>query len=380
MQTGGYLFAYFAGEGTADGEQVRFGLSRGDDPVHYDDLHDARPVLVSTLGEGGIRDPYLVRDPAGDRFFLIATDLRIHPHGDWSGAVRTGSRSIVVWESHRPRAAGRRRGSWRSRRRPPAAPGRPRPCGTTSTTSSSCSGRRRCTTADDTDHAGTSHHRMMYATTRDFVTFSDARVWSDPGYSVIDSTLVRHDGWWYRFTKDERDPGSSSPTSKFITAERSRDLRSGAYEPVTDGIGRTNALGAGVEHGEGPVVVPSAAGDRWYLLVDEFGGRGYVPFESPTLDAPQWAPTTGSRMPTGARHGSVLPVTRAEHDLLRRAHSPGTPSERTWSTDAQPCPARLPRRPEPDPVRGRRTTSTRRPTGSTGGAARRSGCGPRRTW
>ena len=319
----GYLFAYFAGEDTADGEQVRFGLSRGADPLHYDDLHGAGPVLVSTLGEGGVRDPFLVRAPGGDRCYLIATDLRIHPDGDWAAAVRTGSRSIVVWESTDLV-------SWSAPRLVEVSP-----------QTAGCTWAPEAVWDDehgeffvfwastlydpaDAGHDGDSHHRMMYATTTDFVTFSPARVWSDPGYSVIDSTLVRHDGWWYRFTKDERDPSSSSPTSKFITAERSRDLRSTAYEPVTDGIGRTTDLGPGVEHGEGPVVVPSPTGDGWYLLVDEFGGRGYVPFESPVLDAAQWAPSASFRMPTGARHGSVLPVTRDEHDALRQALGSGT--------------------------------------------------------
>ncbi|MGO4420999.1 1,4-beta-xylanase, partial [Streptomyces sp. MCAF7] len=31
----GYLFTYFTGEGTADGEQIRMALSRGNDPLHW---------------------------------------------------------------------------------------------------------------------------------------------------------------------------------------------------------------------------------------------------------------------------------------------------------------------------------------------------------
>jgi hypothetical protein len=320
----GYLFAYFAGEDTAEGEQVRFGLSRGADPLHYDDLHGGRPVLVSTLGEQGVRDPFLVRSPGGDRFYVIATDLRIHPDHDWAAAVRTGSRSLVVWES--PDQV-----RWSPPRLVEVAP-----------ETAGCTWAPEAVWDDehgeffvfwastlydpaDSGHDGDSHHRMLCATTTDFVTFSEARVWSDPGYSVIDSTLVRHDGWWYRFTKDERDPSASSPGSKFITVERSRDLRSTAYEPVTDGLGRANDLGPGVERGEGPVVVPAPDGERWYVLVDEFGGRGYVPFESASLDAPQWATSTSFRLPTGARHGSVLPLTRDEHDAVRRAYGSGSP-------------------------------------------------------
>src|SRR5699024_3762071 len=95
----GYLFSYFVGEGYADGEQVYFGLSRGNDALHYRNLNDNEPVLTSELGEQGLRDPFIIRSPEGDKFYQIATDLKIHGNGDWDAAQRTGSRSIMVWES-----------------------------------------------------------------------------------------------------------------------------------------------------------------------------------------------------------------------------------------------------------------------------------------
>jgi hypothetical protein len=94
----GYLFVYFTGEGTADGEQVYFGLSQGNDPVRWQEP-SGRPALLSTLGTKGIRDPFVIRSPRGDRFYLIATDLRMYGSDDWDQAQRRGSRSIVVWES-----------------------------------------------------------------------------------------------------------------------------------------------------------------------------------------------------------------------------------------------------------------------------------------
>ena len=39
----------------------------------------------------------------------------------------------------------------------------------------------------DVDHTGSTYPRMMYATTRDFRTFSKPQVWNDPGAGVIDS-------------------------------------------------------------------------------------------------------------------------------------------------------------------------------------------------
>lgn len=321
----GHLFVHFAGESYADGEQVYFALSHGDAPLRFVDLNANRPVLTWTAGAGGVRDPFVLRSPRDGRFVLLATDLRIHPDGDWDAAQRTGSRSIVVWES----------GDLVDWSEPRSVTVAPATAGDVWAPEAVWDEEREeffvfwastLYEPDDPEHRRESYHRMLCATTRDFVTFTEPTVWSDPGHSVIDSTVVAHGGWFHRFTKDERDPSSSTPAAKYITAERSADLRSTAYEPVVEGIGRGHEDGGvrheGVEHGEGPVVVRSLRGDRWYLLIDEFGGRGYVPFESSDLDAARWTMVADHRMPSRARHGSVLPVTQAEHDALLRAWGP----------------------------------------------------------
>lgn len=46
--------------------------------MNWDDLNDNNPVLTSTLGEKGVRDPFIIRSPEGDKFYLIATDLKIN--------------------------------------------------------------------------------------------------------------------------------------------------------------------------------------------------------------------------------------------------------------------------------------------------------------
>jgi hypothetical protein len=94
----GYLYVHFKRE-SADGEQIYFALSEGNDPLHFYDLNGAKPVLYSTHGERGVRDPHIVRSPEGDRFYLVATDLRVHDRHDWEQMQRWGSRSIMVWES-----------------------------------------------------------------------------------------------------------------------------------------------------------------------------------------------------------------------------------------------------------------------------------------
>ena len=118
-----YLFGHFVGEGdqwgkTVDGkrvtkgEQMFFALAdvgqglkfkdmNGSKGTNYDSL---KPVLTSEIGERGVRDPYICRSPEGDTFYLIATDLSVYTRGGWGNnagqATKTGSHSILLWESH----------------------------------------------------------------------------------------------------------------------------------------------------------------------------------------------------------------------------------------------------------------------------------------
>jgi hypothetical protein len=168
--------------------------------------------------------------------------------------------------------------------------------------------------ANDPNHTGNTYNKMLYATTRDFRTFSEPKVWVDPGYSVIDSTVIKDGDTYYRFTKDERNNSSSTPCSKFILAEKSAELRSTSYGFVADCIGK-----GVVNQGEGPTIFKSNTENKWYLLIDEFGGRGYIPLETTDLASGRWTPSTNYELPRRPRHGTVLPVTKAELDRVRAA-------------------------------------------------------------
>ncbi|MFF7445213.1 MULTISPECIES: family 43 glycosylhydrolase [unclassified Streptomyces] len=320
-QYAGYLFAYFTGEGTADGEQIRYALSRGNDPLHWRELNQGKPVLSSTIGEKGLRDPFVIRSPEGDRFYMIATDLRMYrsSSGSWDQVQRHGSKSIMVWEStdlvH-----------WTDQRLARVAPDNagntwaPEAYWDDSLGEFVVFWASKLYADDDPGHTGSTYNKMLYATTKDFRTFSEPKVWHDPGYSVIDSTVVKHRGTYYRYTKDERDPSSSSPCSKFITAEKSTSLTATDYDVVADCVGS-----GAMDRGEGPTVFKSNTEEKWYLFIDEYGGRGYVPFETTDLDSGRWTPSANYQLPASPRHGTVLPVTRAEYDRLLAAY-PATPA------------------------------------------------------
>lgn len=312
----GYLFVYFGGDGTPDGEQVRFALSRGNDALRWRALNGGRPVLVSDVGEKGVRDPHIVRAPGGDRFYLIATDLRMagRDGGQWWEVQRHGSRAIVVWESTDLVR-------WSAPRLAQVAPVE---AGNTWAPEALWDARlgrfvvhwaSKLYAPEDKGRHGTTHNKMLYATTDDFRTFSAPQVWSDAGHSVIDATVIEHAGRYYRFSKDDRDPPQATRCSKSISAQKSVSLTSSAYEFVAECIGR-GAIG----DGEGPLVFKSNTEEKWYLFIDEYGSGGYVPFETTDLDAGRWTRSKDHQLPPYPRHGAVIPVTQDEYDRLLAAY------------------------------------------------------------
>src|ERR1044072_7222271 len=199
---------------------------------------------------GGARDPFLVRAADGSGFRLLATDLRIHGGEDWERAIAHGSRDLLVWSSadlrgwdgaHRVEVMPEQAGCvWA----PEAVydPGREEYLVFWAST---------VYPDDDPRHESPSYQRMYCATTKDFRTFGDSRVGVDKGSPVIDSTVVEDDGWFYRFTKDERLPGTpDAPDAKFVFVERSRDLWATDYEPVAQGVGRGTDAPRGLAHAE----------------------------------------------------------------------------------------------------------------------------------
>jgi hypothetical protein len=346
-----YLFASFAGESTPDGEAIYLAASRGDDPLHWQDVNDGRPVLTSSYGEQGLRDPFLIRSPEGDRFYLLATDLKIHGGNSFAVAQQTGSRYLEIWEStdlvtwseqRHVLVSGPEAGNtWA-----PKAFWDEELGAYVVYWASNLYGD----TPPEDRRARDSYNRMMYATTRDFVTFSEPREWIDvrrgAGLGMIDSTVIREGDTFYRFTKDE--------AHMQVRQERSTDLLatvSGSLPTVDEpsgwslvaeriGYGQPNGWGGTFTAAEGPTVFKSNTEDKWYLFMDQpsyHGGQGYVPFETTDLDGGEWTRSEDASLPTSPRHGTVLPVTQREYDRVLAAYQPDV-----YVADIEPVSVRTP--------------------------------------
>jgi len=315
VPTTSYMYAYFTGDSLA-GEKIYFAASQGNDALKWTELNGGQPVLTSTLGTKGLRDPFIIRSHDGDTFYLIATDLSIGSGTSWGDSVRTGSKSIEVWEStdlvH-----------WSDQRQVQVAPDN---AGNTWAPEAYWDDEIGAYVVfwasslyadDDPNHTGTSYHRMMYATTRDFVTFTPAKVWQDTGKSRIDTTVYKEGDTYYRFTKDEASAGGCTD----IFQDKSTDLLAPAQDwTVQDTCIATKA---GLVRAEGPSIFKANAGDvnggGYYLFVDEYGYRKYLPLHSDSLENPDWKLPASWSLPASPRHGTVMNLTQAEWDALTGA-------------------------------------------------------------
>lgn len=308
----GYLFSYFIGEGYENGEQIYFAISEGNDPLNWQELNDGQVVFTSQFGEKGLRDPFIIRSPEGDTFYLIATDLKIHGNGNWDAAQSNGSRSIMVWESNDLI-------HWSEQRQVVIAPPEAGNTWAPEVFYDHQTGEyivfwasKLYETNDERKHDNT-YQKMMYAKTRDFYTFTEPEIYMDYGYSIIDTTMIEHDGEIYRFTKDERGHSASSPNGKFVFQEVGDSILDHNFKMIKEGIGKGQ-----ISQGEGPIIFKSNTEEKWYMFIDEFGGRGYVPFETTDLSTGEWTISTNYNLPARPRHGSVLPITQSEYELLQK--------------------------------------------------------------
>lgn len=300
----GYLFVHFTGE-QKDGEQIYFSVSR--DGLHWTDLNDGKPVLYSHIGECGVRDPFPVKNPLNGRYYLIATDLRIEKGEGWQAAQERGSRDIIIWESEdlihwekeRAHTVGIREAGcvWA----PEAVFDEEEQAFLVFFAS-----KVKC------DGEETAKHRIYAAYTKDFITFSDTFLYMERERDVIDTTILRSSGKYYRISKDETD-------SRLILEEADslrRDFKQIAC-PVFKKL-------KGVEGPEG-YLLPD--GRSWCVIADQFAeGKGYLPMITEDLSSGDFTILEKEKYDLGRtkkRHGGVLELSDAEYERLIKAEMEG---------------------------------------------------------
>ncbi|MCM1541430.1 MAG: glycoside hydrolase family 43 protein [Blautia sp.] len=290
MKYTGYLFVHFIGE-QKDGEQIYFSLSR--DGLHWNDLQAGQPMLRSGIGEKGARDPFLIRTP--DMFYLIATDLRIEAGKGWETAQYNGSRDMLVWKSSDLV-------NWQG----PKAH-------TIGVEGAGCVWAPEAVYDEEQDAALVfwasmvdGKQRIYASHTRDFENFTEAFLFLEKENHVIDSTIIRTEEGYYRYTKDE--------TVKTICVDCSKTLHPEDFKEVKSDT-LANLYGV-----EGPEIFRFNDRQEWCLIVDRFAeGKGYLPLVTDDLAGGEFRILKDSEFDMGQtrkRHGGVIPITEEEYRRL----------------------------------------------------------------
>lgn len=149
------------------------------------------------------------------------------------------------------------------------------------------------------------NHRLYYVTTKDFQQFSGAKLLYDPGFNVIDATIVPDNRRFIMFLKDE----TRTPPAKNMRIAQSRRL-TGSYSSASAPI-------TGAYWAEGPTVL--RIGNRWIVYFDRYMEHRYGAVTS--TDLKKWEDISDKlSMPKGIRHGTVLTISREEFDRLSGEH------------------------------------------------------------
>ncbi len=145
------------------------------------------------------------------------------------------------------------------------------------------------------------NHRMYYVTTKDFKTFSETKLLYEPGFNIIDATIVRDKGRYVMFMKDE----TREPVQKNLKIAFADEL-TGPYSAASKAI-------TGNYWAEGPTALKMDG--KWLVYFDKYRDHKYGAISS--TDLTNWIDISDQiSVPKGIRHGTILEVSEKEFERL----------------------------------------------------------------
>lgn len=276
-----YLFSYFLNNGE-DG--LHLAWSR--DGYHWEAPNGGRSYLTPEVGESKLmRDPCLIQGPDG-KFHLVWTT-------SWQGSTigYASSADLIHWSKQQaiPVMAGE-----------PGA----RNCWAPEIVWDTAQQRYLIFWATTlpgkfTETASTAensyNHRIYATTTKDFQSFTPTRLFYEPGFNVIDATLLPASGKWHLIVKDE----TPTPPKKNLRI---------AVGDSPEGPFRDPSAPFTRDWVEGPTALK--VGDEYLVYFDAYRDRRYEAMRS--RDLKTWEDVTAQMtFPRGMKHGTALAVPAA---------------------------------------------------------------------
>lgn len=339
----GYLLVHFIEDPDGYAERIYMDISDGDNPRRWIPLNGGKPILTSSLGTTGVRDPHIIRNPETGVWTILATDLRVFggDDGGWGEWSHHGSTRLIVWQSddlvhwsepHTLDMAAKPDGTrlelgmawaceclWVPDYYPQGHTG----------------GRgafvmywsSKLFADADTEHADERvTDSVLWGVTTDFTqeSYEYGGVFIDTGGNSIDTTMIHRnlpDGGTrtYRITKD-----NSFGNGIWMDATDARRwwLPDAEWTRVQTHIGAAYVPDGNPSGVEGPAVFANhhncgKPSDEWYLFVDVIPSIGYRPMTTHDLDQgwrmlddPEYSLTAHTK------HGGVASLTRADYERL----------------------------------------------------------------
>ncbi|MCR4745823.1 MAG: Ig-like domain-containing protein, partial [Lachnospiraceae bacterium] len=304
-----YIFVHFVGETypTADtDEQIYFSSSK--DGRNFTILNNGKPVLTSGLGEGGMRDPSIIRSPEGDKFYLLATDLSIYTRmktdsTPWPESGVNGSHSIMVYESTDLV-------NWSDQRMVEVAADNAGMAWAPEAVYDEDKGEYFVFWSSTNSDDSYAKHRVYCATTRDFYTFSEPQIWIENKYATIDTSVIKVGDWYYRISKNE--------STGYEFMEKSQELM-GDWESVDSSfLSSTSGVEGGMIYKMNKDDAADADVEEYCMILDRFAtSKGYFPATTTDIASGDFTAATDYSYPSKMRHGSVLPITAEEYKAIQ---------------------------------------------------------------
>lgn len=161
--------------------------------------------------------------------------------------------------------------------------------------------------------AGWKESKLWYCKTRDWKTFTPAKVLFAPSYSVIDGTLLKHLDTYYLYHKEEEFGARNGERRAIRVATSKHPL--GPYS-IVDGPLNMGQIVPVIT--EGPTVMEDPIKKGWLLLYDYCMTNRFGVSYSPDLI--HWTVEEDVSFPSEARHGCVSVLTPQEAKVLIKAY------------------------------------------------------------
>lgn len=146
------------------------------------------------------------------------------------------------------------------------------------------------------------NHRLYYTTTTDFTNFSPARLYFEPGFSVIDGFILADNGRYILLNKDNSRAGLNLRVAQGAAA-------TGPWTHESAAITQ--------KFTEGPCALK--VGDDWLVFFDAYREKIYGALR--TRDFVTFSNVTSAvSFPSGHKHGTAIPITTNQLAQILKAH------------------------------------------------------------